>query len=115
MVSIGLVLVVCLQGCDSAPSSDEPPELICDEPTGIERALPPDFTGYESPENAARAWSETVDLPDGTWEGSNAGYMVLVDDDGNPVARATVTEMMESSATTFDTTRYVSSSIDFCD
>lgn len=111
---IGLVLLVSIQGCESTPVTSDPPELACDEPNGIERALPPAFTGYDTPEDAARAWNETVDLPDGTWEESNSGTMILVGDDGHPVAKASVSELMESSVTTFDTTRYVSTSIDFC-
>lgn len=114
---LALILLIWLPGCESTVSERDGdlPKLACEKPTGIERALPPDFSGYRSPENAAQAWSETVDLPQGTWQESESDFMILVDEDGQAVARASISVSAESTGTAFDETRFVSPSIDFCD
>lgn len=115
-VLIGLALMTWLPACTSTPSdtTSDSPELACEKPTGIERALPPDFIGYETPEEAAEAWSQTVDLPEGTWHEHNTRFMVLVQD-GHNVARASISTIEEPAATTSDGTRFMSPNIDFCD
>lgn len=114
---LALILLIWLPGCEFTVSERDGdlPGLACEKPTGIERALPPDFSGYQSPENAAQAWRETVDLPEGTWQESERDFMILVDEDGQAVARASISIFTESTGTTFDETRFVSPSIDFCD
>ena len=96
--------------------SSDPWVLACEEIVSIQGAREETFEGYSTPEEAVNAWNDMsgMGIPKGTWTKHEANKWILIDGDGNTVARTVVSTMTGNAVTTFATERFASDGLEFC-
>ena len=107
--------VVSACGSGGQDSSDAY-DLSCETMASIHADMDQDFEGHATPEEAVNSWiAGSGGLPNGEWTHHEDAKWILVDNDGNTVARTQVRTMTGNNNTTFATERYVSNEIEYCE
>jgi hypothetical protein len=136
LISLGVVVLIavsCTLGSDHDDASEDETDpvtrvsttvgseptagsfiLSCDNIHTIEYMREGGFQGYATPREAVESWKSESGVPDGGWVQHEGVRWVLVNEDGENVARTEVRTMTGNASTTFATERYASDGIEYC-